>query len=81
MAIKTGKKRASRGVKVGAILALVLGACQPAPYTEAEAAERAAICIARIQTECKPLPNGKKDRACVAYLECRQYADDFEAAQ
>lgn len=66
--------------KTLAILALTLSACRPAPYTEAEAAERAAVCIARIQTECKPLPNGKKDRACVAYLECKKYADEFGAA-
>jgi hypothetical protein len=65
---------------IAAILSALLAGCWPKaePYSEADAAEQTAICVYRIKTECKPLPDGTKDRACPAYVECRKYADEFE---
>jgi hypothetical protein len=61
------------------LFALIVVGCDPsAAQLEADAANKTAVCLARIQTECKPLPDGKKDRSCPAYVECRKYADDFE---
>lgn len=62
-------------------LLFVVGCLPPAAQPEVDAAQAAAACIVRIQTECKPLPNGKKDRACPAYVECKKYADEFEGAK
>ncbi len=59
------------------VLALAMG-CTPDPKSEAAAAQTIAVCVARIQTECKPTADGKKDTACPAYVECKEALDTWE---
>lgn len=74
------KKRAKRALVA---LALALVGCIPtaSPCSEADAAQTVAVCVARIQTECKPTPEGKKDTACPAYVECKETIDKWEACE
>ncbi len=76
---RTDRKRAWRWLRwIPLVFAMGCVPTLPPCGTEHLAADVAA-CVVRMQTECKPLPDGSKDRKCPAFVECSATVDRWEA--